>query len=142
MIKPFTWPPKRKPDTSRNESPALRRQEPTQMGSCTIMPMIPTAWFSSGNFRTAIHAMTFATCTPVQTFGGMGEGIFQNDCWYHAGEAPMALKRRGAVIFLVFQSIWGAMKREIMIHSQDQILRVFLYFSIRKPSISVIIKAI
>ena len=36
----------------------------------------------------------------------------------------------------------GAMKREIMIHSQDQILRVFLYFSIRKPSISVIIIAI
>nr|DAT94394.1 MAG TPA: hypothetical protein [Caudoviricetes sp.] len=34
------------------------------------------------------------------------------------------------------------MKREIMIHSQDQILRVFLYFSIRKPGISVIIKAI
>lgn len=40
------------------------------MGSCTIMPMIPTAWFSSGNFRAAIHAMTFVTCTPVQTFGG------------------------------------------------------------------------
>lgn len=74
---------------------------------------------------------------------GMGEGIFPNDCWHHAGEAPMALQRRGAVIFLVFQSIWGgAMKREIMIHSQDQILRVFLYFSIRKPSISVIIIAI
>lgn len=40
---------------------------------------------------------------------GMGEGIFQNDCWYHAGEAPMALQRRGGVvIFLAFQSIWGS----------------------------------
>lgn len=33
------------------------------------------------------------------------------------------------------------MKREIMIRLQDQILRVFLYFSIRKPGISVIIIA-
>lgn len=74
-------------------------------GQCTHMPMIPTVWLSGGNFRAAIHAMTFVTCTPVQTFG-------------------------------------GAMKREIMIRSQDQILRVFLYFSIRKPSISVIIIAI
>ena len=32
--------------------------------------MIPTACHSGGNFRAAIHAMTFATCTPVQTFGG------------------------------------------------------------------------
>ena len=39
---------------------------------------------------------------------GMDEGSFQNDCWHHAGKAPMALKRRGAVIFLVFQSIWGS----------------------------------
>lgn len=39
---------------------------------------------------------------------GMDEGIFQNDCCHHAGKAPMALKRRGAVIFLVFQSIWGS----------------------------------
>lgn len=38
---------------------------------------------------------------------GTGKGIFQNDCCHHAGKAPMALKRRGAVIFLVFQSIWG-----------------------------------
>lgn len=58
------------------------------------------------------------------------------------GKLPWLYREGGAVIFLVFQSIWGAMKREIMIHSQDQILRVFLYFSIRKPSISVIIKAI
>ena len=27
---------------------------------------------------------------------GMGEGIFQNDCWYHVGKAPMALQRRGS----------------------------------------------
>lgn len=26
---------------------------------------------------------------------GMGEGSFQNDCWHHAGKAPMALQRRG-----------------------------------------------
>lgn len=26
---------------------------------------------------------------------GMGEGISPNDCWHHAGEAPMALQRRG-----------------------------------------------
>ena len=39
---------------------------------------------------------------------GMDEGSFQNDCWHHAGKAPMALQRRGAVIFLVFQSIWGS----------------------------------
>lgn len=37
-----------------------------------------------------------------------GKGIFQNDCCHHAGKAPMALQRRGAVIFLVFQSIWGS----------------------------------
>ena len=27
---------------------------------------------------------------------GMDEGSFQNDCWHHAGKAPMALQRRGA----------------------------------------------
>ena len=43
------------------------------------MPMIPTVWLSSGNFRAAIHVMTFVTCTPVQTFWGMGEGIFPKD---------------------------------------------------------------
>lgn len=37
--------------------------------------MIPTAWFSSGNFRAAIHVMTFVTCTPVQTCGGTGKGM-------------------------------------------------------------------
>lgn len=73
---------------------------------------------------------------------GMGEGIFQNGCWYHAGKAPMALKRRGVVIFWYSKAYGGAIKREIMIRLQDQILRVFLYFSIRKPSISVIIIAI
>lgn len=30
---------------------------------------------------------------------GMGEGIFQNDCWYHAGKTPMALQRRGSSDF-------------------------------------------
>lgn len=54
-----------------------------------------------------IHAMTCATCTHTDLWG-MGEGIFQNNCWQHAGKAPMALKRRGAVIFLVFQSICGS----------------------------------
>lgn len=74
---------------------------------------------------------------------GMGEGIFPKDCWYHAGKAPMALQRRGSSDFSgIPKHMGGAMKREIMIHSQDQILRVFLYFSIRKPSISVIIIAI
>lgn len=43
------------------------------------MPMIPTTWLSNGSYRTAIHAMTFVTCTPVQTFGGMGKGIFPKD---------------------------------------------------------------
>lgn len=33
---------------------------------------------------------------------GMDEGIIQNDCWHHAGKALIALKRRGAVIFLAF----------------------------------------
>lgn len=73
---------------------------------------------------------------------GMGEGIFQSDCWYHAGKAPVALQRRGAVIFLVFQSIWGSDEAGNHDPRVNQILRVFLYFSIRKPSISVIIKAI
>ena len=39
---------------------------------------------------------------------GDGRRHFQNDCWYHAGKDSMALKRRGAVIFLVFQNIWGS----------------------------------
>lgn len=69
-MQPLTWPSKRERDTLLNESPALRKREPTWMGSCTHMPMIPTAWLSSENFRAAIHAMTFVTCTPVQTFGG------------------------------------------------------------------------
>lgn len=73
---------------------------------------------------------------------GMAEGSFQNDCWHHAGKAPVALKRRGSSNFSGIPKHMGAMKREIMIHSPDQILRVFLYFSIRKPSISVIIIAI
>ncbi|MBD9231577.1 MAG: hypothetical protein EGQ38_06370 [Dialister sp.] len=64
------------------------------MGECTIMPMIPTVWFSSGNFRAAIHAMTFVTCTHTDLWG-MDESSFQNDCWHHAGKAPMALQRRG-----------------------------------------------
>lgn len=57
-------------------------------------------------------------------------------------ESSYGFKEKGSSDFLAFQSIWGAMKREIMIHLQDQILRVFLYFSIRKPGISVIIIAI
>ena len=51
------------------------------------------------------HLRPVRLCRPLW---GMGEGSFQNDCWHHAGKAPMALKRRGAVIFLVFQSIWGS----------------------------------
>lgn len=62
------------------------------------MPMIPTAWLSSGNFRAAIHAMTFVTCTHTDLWG-MDEGSFQNDCWHHAGKAPMALQRRGSSDF-------------------------------------------
>lgn len=30
---------------------------------------------------------------------GMGEGSFPNVCWYHAGKAPLALKRRGSSDF-------------------------------------------
>ena len=30
---------------------------------------------------------------------GMDEGIFQSDCWYHAGKAPMDLQRRGSSDF-------------------------------------------
>ena len=30
---------------------------------------------------------------------GMDEGSFQNDCWHHAGKAPMALQRRGSSDF-------------------------------------------
>ena len=90
----------------------------------------------------AAYMKMSATCTYTDLWG-MGEGIFQNDCWHHAGKAPMALKRRGKQWFFWYSKAYGgAMKREIMIHLQDQILRVFLYFSIRKPSISVIIKAI
>lgn len=111
-------------------------------GQCTHMPMIPTVWLSGGNFRAAIHAMTFVTCTHTDLWG-MDEGIFQNDCWHHAGKAPMAFKEKGSSDFSgIPKHMGGAMKQEIMIHSQDQILRVFLYFSIRKPSISVIIIAI
>lgn len=110
-------------------------------GQCTNMPMIPTAWRSSGNFRAAIHAMTFVTCTYTDLWG-MDEGIFQSDCWYHAGKAPVALKRRGAVIFLVFQSMWGSDEAGNHNPCVNHILRVFLYFSIRKPSISVIIISI
>lgn len=78
-MQPLTWLSKRERDTLLNESPALRRREPTWTGSCTIMPMIPTAWLSSGNFRAAIHAMTFVTCTHTDLWG-MDEGIFQNNC--------------------------------------------------------------
>ena len=60
-----------------------------------------------GGFQAATDRKMFASCTPTDLWG-MDEGIIPNDCWYHAGEAPMALKRRGAVIFLVFQSIWGS----------------------------------
>ncbi len=80
---------------------------------------------------------------PYRFVRGWTKAFFKMTVGIMQGKLPWLLKRRGAVIFLVFQSIWGgAMKREIMIHSQDQILRVFLYFSIRKPSISVIIIAI
>ena len=30
---------------------------------------------------------------------GMGEGISPNDCWHHAGKAPMDLQRRGSSDF-------------------------------------------
>lgn len=45
------------------------------MGSCTIMTMIPTACLSGVNFRAAIHAMTFVTCTPIQTCGGWTRAV-------------------------------------------------------------------
>lgn len=75
-----------------------RRREPTWMGSCTHMPMIPTACLSGGNFRAAIHVMTFVTCTHTDLWG-MDEGSLQNGCWHHAGKAPMALQRRGGSDF-------------------------------------------
>lgn len=67
-------------------------------GQCNHMPMIPTVWLSGGNFRAAIHVMTFVTCTYTDLWG-MDEGIFQNDCWHHAGKAPMAFKEKGSSDF-------------------------------------------
>lgn len=57
-------------------------------GPCTIMPIIPTAWLSSGNCRAAIHAMTFATCTPVQTFGGWARAFFKVTVGIMQGKLP------------------------------------------------------
>lgn len=78
------------------------------MGSCTIMPMIPTVWLSSGNFRAAIHAMTFVTCTPVQTFGGRARAFSKMIVVIMQGKLPWLYREGGAVIFLVFQSICGS----------------------------------
>lgn len=36
---------------------------------------------------------------PYRFVGGMDEGIFQNDCWHHAGKAPMAFKEKGSSDF-------------------------------------------
>lgn len=73
---------------------------------------------------------------------GMGEGIFKITVDIMQGKLPWLYREGGQWFFWYSKAYGGAMKREIMIHLQDQILRVFLYFSIRKPSISVIIKAI
>lgn len=70
--------------------------------------MIPTAWFSSGNFRAAIHVMTFVTCTPVQTFGGWVRAFSRKTVDIMQGKLPWLYREGGAVIFLVFQSIWGS----------------------------------
>ena len=78
------------------------------MGSCTIMPMTPTACLSGGRFRAAIHAMTFVTCTPVQTFGGWARAFSQMTVGIMQGKLPWLYREGGAVIFLVFQSIWGS----------------------------------
>lgn len=64
-----------------------RRREPTWMGSCTIMTMIPTAWLSSENFRAAIHAMTFVICTHTDLWG-MDEGIFKMTVGIMQGKIP------------------------------------------------------
>lgn len=68
------------------------------MGSCTHMPMIPTVWIQVCAVKFAAYMKMSATCTYTDLWG-MDEGIFQNDCWYHAGKAPMALKRRGSSDF-------------------------------------------
>lgn len=72
------------------------------------MPMIPTAWLLSGNFRAAIHAMTFVTCTPVQTFGGRARAFSKMIVVIMQGKLPWLYREGGAVIFLVFQSICGS----------------------------------
>lgn len=46
-----------------------------------------------GCFQAATDRKMFASCTPTDLWG-MDEGIIPNDYWYHAGKAPMALKRR------------------------------------------------
>ena len=70
--------------------------------------MIPTAWLSSENFRAAIHAMTFVICTPVQTCGGWTKAYFKMTVGIMQGKLPWLYREGGAVIFLVFQSIWGS----------------------------------
>lgn len=70
--------------------------------------MIPTAWLSSGNFSSRHPCDDIRDLYARADLWGMDEGIIQNDCWHHAGKALMALKRRGAVIFLAFQSMWGS----------------------------------
>lgn len=67
----------------------------------------PDCVSSSGNFRAAIHAMTFVICTPVQTFEGWARAFFKTTVGIMQGKLH-GFTEKGAVIFLVFQSIWGS----------------------------------
>lgn len=68
----------------------------------------PNCVSSSGNFRAAIHTMTFVICTPVQTFGGRARAVSKMTVGIMQGKLPWLYREGGAVIFLVFQSIWGS----------------------------------
>lgn len=61
--------------------------------------MIPTAWFSSGNFRAAIHVMTFVTCTPVQTFGGWVRAFSKMTVGIMQGKLPWLYREGGSSDF-------------------------------------------
>lgn len=63
------------------------------------MPMIPTACLSGVNFRAAIHAMTFVTCTPVQTFGGWARAVSKMIVVIMQGKLPWLYREGGSSDF-------------------------------------------
>ena len=102
------WPSKRARDTSPNESPAPRRREPTWMGSCTIMPMIPTAWHSSVCCK--VCRLYEDVCDLyLYRLVRDGRGHFSKSLLVSCRESSHGFTEKGgAVIFLVFQSICGS----------------------------------